>query len=99
MHNKDTDAAKLSQTVTAEFLVTAYYVPPEKLQPPPPEEDDKKGKGKKGKGKKGGFGGFGGSRRCCRSSVSASPEASAMAANGFPGSITMMKSASFGTRC
>jgi type IV pilus assembly protein PilO len=30
------------QTVTAEFLVTAYYVSPEKLQAPPPE---KKGKG------------------------------------------------------
>ena len=38
------------QTVSAEFLVTAYYVPPEKLQPPPQEEeDDKKGKGKKDK--------------------------------------------------
>src|ERR671915_512465 len=34
---------KANQTVTAEFLVTAYYVPPEKLQAPPPEEekDDK----------------------------------------------------------
>ena len=31
-----------NQTVTAEFLVTAYYVSPEKLQAPPP--DDKKGK-------------------------------------------------------
>ena len=39
------------QTVTAEFLVTAYYVPPEKLQPPPPAEEDKKGKGKGKKGK------------------------------------------------
>ena len=48
-HKKDEDASKLNQTVTAEFLVTAYYVPPEKLQPPPAEEDDKKGKGKKGK--------------------------------------------------
>jgi len=56
VHDKDTDPAKLNQTVTAEFLVTAYYVPPEKLQPPPQEEDDKdgkKGKGKKDKGKKG----------------------------------------------
>ena len=32
------------QTVTAEFLVTAYYVSPEKLQAPPPE---KKGRGGK----------------------------------------------------
>jgi hypothetical protein len=37
------DDAKANQTVTAEFLVTAYYVSPEKLQPPP--ADDKKGKG------------------------------------------------------
>jgi len=41
---------KTNETVTAEFLVTAYYVPPEKLQAPPPPEEDK---GKKGKGKKG----------------------------------------------
>ena len=34
------------QTVAAEFLVTAYYVSPEKLQAPSPE---KKGKGKGGK--------------------------------------------------
>lgn len=40
--------AKANQTVMAEFLVTAYYVSPEKLQAPPPE-DDKKGKGKKDK--------------------------------------------------
>ena len=52
-HKKDTDADKASQTVEAEFLVTAYYVPPEKLQPPPSDDDDKKGKGKKDKGKKG----------------------------------------------
>lgn len=39
--------AKANQTVTAEFLVTAYYVSPEKLQAPPPEPEDKKGKGKK----------------------------------------------------
>ena len=45
--------AKETQTVSAEVLVTAYYVPPEKLQAPPAEEDDKKGKGKKDKGKKG----------------------------------------------
>src|SRR5215213_779101 len=45
--------AKSSPTVAAEFLVTAYYVPPEKLQAPAPEPDDKKGKGKKdNKGKK-----------------------------------------------
>ena len=43
---------KTNETVTAAFLVTAYYVPPEKLQAPPPpveEEKGKKGKGKKGK--------------------------------------------------
>ena len=40
---------KANQTVTAEFLVTAYYVSPEKLQAPPP--DDKKGKGQNDKGK------------------------------------------------
>jgi type IV pilus assembly protein PilO len=38
---------KANQTVTAEFLVTAYYVSPEKLQAPPP--DDKKGKGQNDK--------------------------------------------------
>ncbi|HEX8351663.1 MAG TPA: type 4a pilus biogenesis protein PilO [Pyrinomonadaceae bacterium] len=37
------------QTVSAEFLVTAYYVSPEKLQPPPPPEK----KGKPAKGAKG----------------------------------------------
>ena len=42
---------KANQTVTAEFLVTAYYVPPEKLQAPAPEPEEKKGKGKKDKGK------------------------------------------------
>jgi type IV pilus assembly protein PilO len=36
-------------TVAAEFLVTAYYVSPEKLQAPPPEAD--KGKDKKDAGK------------------------------------------------
>ena len=41
---------KTNETVTAAFLVTAYYVPPEKLQAPPPAEEEK---GKKGKGKKG----------------------------------------------
>jgi type IV pilus assembly protein PilO len=39
------------QTVSAEFLVTAYYVPPEKLQPPPataaPEKKGKPAKGAK----------------------------------------------------
>lgn len=49
-HDKDTEAAKASQTVTAAFLVTAYYVSPEKLQAPP--ADDKKGKGKKDEDKK-----------------------------------------------
>lgn len=43
---------KSGQTVTAEFLVTAYYVPPEKLQAPAPEPEDKKGKDKKDKAKK-----------------------------------------------
>ncbi len=42
--------AKSGPTVAAEFLVTAYYVSPEKLQAPPP--DDAKGKGKKDKDKK-----------------------------------------------
>ena len=37
---------KEGQTVSAEFLVTAYYVSPEKLQAPPPEPEDKKGKKK-----------------------------------------------------
>lgn len=36
--------AKSNQTVSAEFLVTAYYVTPEKLQAPPPEADGKKDK-------------------------------------------------------
>jgi type IV pilus assembly protein PilO len=36
------------QTVTAEFLVTAYYVSPEKLQAPPPEKKGKPAKGAKG---------------------------------------------------
>jgi type IV pilus assembly protein PilO len=44
--------AKSNETVSAEFLVTAYYVPPEKLQAPPPEPEEKKGKGKKGKKEK-----------------------------------------------
>ena len=46
-HKKDEDPTKANLTVEAEFLVTAYYVPPEKLQAPPPE-GDKKGKGNKG---------------------------------------------------
>jgi type IV pilus assembly protein PilO len=41
--------ARSNQTVSAEFLVTAYYVSPEKLQAPPPEPEEKKGKGKKDK--------------------------------------------------
>ena len=52
MGDKAAGEARTNETVSAEFLVTAYYVPPEKLQPPP-QEDDKKGKGKKDKGKKG----------------------------------------------
>jgi type IV pilus assembly protein PilO len=48
----DAGAAKSNQTVSAEFLVTAYYVPPEKLQAPAPEPEEKKGKGKKGKKEK-----------------------------------------------
>ncbi len=49
--DKNADA-KASQTVSAEFLVTAYYVSPEKLQASP-EADGKKGKSKKeNKGKK-----------------------------------------------
>ncbi|MET0646241.1 MAG: type 4a pilus biogenesis protein PilO [Pyrinomonadaceae bacterium] len=47
--DKGNGAAKSNQTVSAEFLVTAYYVPPEKLQAPPPEPEEKKDKGKKGK--------------------------------------------------
>jgi len=44
--DKNADA-KANQTVEAAFLVTAYYVPPEKLQPAPapePKEKDKKEK-------------------------------------------------------
>ncbi|HEX8188481.1 MAG TPA: type 4a pilus biogenesis protein PilO [Pyrinomonadaceae bacterium] len=41
--------SKSSPTVAAEFLVTAYYVSPEKLQAPPPEPEETKGKGKKDK--------------------------------------------------
>jgi type IV pilus assembly protein PilO len=47
---------KDGQTVSAEFLVTAYYVSPEQLKAPEPEpepEGEKKGKGKKGKKGKG----------------------------------------------
>jgi len=43
---------KSNETVSAEFLVTAYYVSPEKLQAPPPEPEEKKGKGKKDKKEK-----------------------------------------------
>ena len=49
--DKTLGAPGANQTVSAEFLVTAYYVSPEKLQPPPPEDEEKKGKGSKGKGK------------------------------------------------
>ena len=50
---RENAGAKADQTVSAEFLVTAYYVSPEKLQAPPPEPEEKGGKkgGKKGKGK------------------------------------------------
>jgi type IV pilus assembly protein PilO len=41
---------RANQTVSAEFLVTAYYVSPDKPQAPP-AADDKKGKGKQDKGK------------------------------------------------
>ena len=44
--DKTAGEARPNQTVSAEFLVTAYYVPPEKLQAPPPAPEDKKGKGK-----------------------------------------------------
>ena len=37
-----------NQTVAAEFLVSAYFVPPEKLQPAAPAATDKKGKPAKG---------------------------------------------------
>src|SRR5215207_3219423 len=50
--DKVTADAKPNQNVSAEFLVTAYYVSPEKLQAPPPEPEDKKGKGKKEKKEK-----------------------------------------------
>ncbi|HEX8719974.1 MAG TPA: type 4a pilus biogenesis protein PilO [Pyrinomonadaceae bacterium] len=40
--------AGANQTVEAAFLVTAYYVPPEKLQPAQPAAPDKKGKPAKG---------------------------------------------------
>jgi type IV pilus assembly protein PilO len=50
--DKSLGAAKSNQTVTAEFLVTAYYVTPENLRAPAPEPEDKD-KGKKDKGKKG----------------------------------------------
>jgi type IV pilus assembly protein PilO len=50
--DKGAGEARPNQTVSAEFLVTAYYVPPEKLQAPPPEPEDKKGKGKKDKAPK-----------------------------------------------
>ena len=42
---------RANQTVSAEFLVTAYYVSPDKPQAPP-AADGKKGKGKKDKAKK-----------------------------------------------
>ena len=50
LKDKNPEDAKAGQTVSAEFLVTAYYVSPERLQAPPPEPA---GKGKKDKGKKG----------------------------------------------
>ena len=50
---KNTGEQGANQTVSAEFLVTAYYVSPEKLQAPPPAADEKKGKEKKDAGKDG----------------------------------------------
>ena len=52
LKDKDSGESKANQTVSAEFLVTAYYVSPEKLQAPAPEPEgnkDKKDKGKKDK--------------------------------------------------
>jgi type IV pilus assembly protein PilO len=51
LKDKNSDDAKASQTVSAEFLVTAYYVSPEKLQTPSPEPKDK-GKNDKGQDSK-----------------------------------------------
>lgn len=52
LKSRNSNDPNASQTVSAEFLVTAYYVSPEKLQAPPPEAEEKgKGKGK-GKGSK-----------------------------------------------
>ncbi len=45
---KKAGEAGAGQTVEAAFLVTAYYVPPEKLQPEQPAANDKKGKPAKG---------------------------------------------------
>jgi type IV pilus assembly protein PilO len=41
LKDKNSDDARANQTVTAEFLVTAYYVSPEKLQTSSPEPKDK----------------------------------------------------------
>ncbi|HEX8337148.1 MAG TPA: type 4a pilus biogenesis protein PilO [Pyrinomonadaceae bacterium] len=51
LREKTLGAPGANQTVSAEFLVTAYYVSPEKLQAAPPEAEEKKGKDKKDKGK------------------------------------------------
>jgi type IV pilus assembly protein PilO len=49
LKEKNPGELKANQTVSAEFLVTAYYVSPEKLQAPPPAPEDKKDKKDKGK--------------------------------------------------
>ncbi|MDQ3806163.1 MAG: type 4a pilus biogenesis protein PilO [Acidobacteriota bacterium] len=51
--DKGKKGARDGQTVDAQFLLTAYYAPPEKLQAvPAPDAQESEGKGK-GKGKKG----------------------------------------------
>ena len=47
LKDKDLGESKANQTVSAEFLVTAYYVSPEKLQAPAPEKKGKPAKGAK----------------------------------------------------
>jgi type IV pilus assembly protein PilO len=51
--DKNSAAEQANQTVTAEFLVTAYYVSPEKLQPAPADDKGKKDKEQKPKDEKG----------------------------------------------
>jgi type IV pilus assembly protein PilO len=52
LKEKNPGELKANQTVSAEFLVTAYYVSPEKLQAPPREPVYKMGKDKKDKTEK-----------------------------------------------